>query len=447
MKPGVMTAMRELTTKQDKPTPSMRFQQPTVSPVYGGNVRRTKGARAARYGLYFCIAFTLLFWFTVELSAQSDTTMTTLSGQVANGTGGADPPGGFTVFALVIDENAESIVGRVETVTEPDGSFFIDVATADPGQFYRVVVDDGIYTPYVDVLPDFADEPISLTVYQRTTSLDEISVTSYSMVIPVVDASQRVIGVLSAVNLVNTGDEVYVADLTDPDLTGFNLLRFNLPVGYHELTVESDLPSGNVMEIGTGFAISNPVPPGEYSMVISYSAPFEDGEFSYPLRLPFGAETVSILLPEDAGTVTGLGLMRSEAVAIGDGQYIRYDGSDYERRAELGVVISGLPKPGISDQVSEFFDSTQFRIAIVASVALGLVAVVLYVVFVARRTTAKPTVSRLSTEGDADGARSTIIEAIAELDELRDLGKIEEDDYLAQRQRLVQRAISDDSEQ
>ena len=116
-------------------------------------------------------------------------------------------------------------------------------------------------TPYVDVLPDNAEEEVTLTVYNSTTSLDEISVTTYSMVIPVIDGSTGVLGVLAAVNLVNSGDTVYLADLTDPALTGFKLLRFNLPEGYQELTVESDLPSGNVMEISTGFAISNPVPP------------------------------------------------------------------------------------------------------------------------------------------------------------------------------------------
>ena len=205
------------------------------------------------------------------------------------------------MFALVIDEGAEAIVDRVEAVTEADGSFAMEVPAIADGQFYRVVVDDGVYTPYVDVLAEDADDEVTLTVYDRTASLDEIAVTSYSMVIPVVDSATGIIGVLAAVNLVNSGDEVYLADLTDPDLTGFNLLRFNLPTGYQELSVESDLPSGNVMEINTGFAISNPVPPGEYSMVISYSVPFEGNELNYPMRLPFGAESVSILLPGGRG--------------------------------------------------------------------------------------------------------------------------------------------------
>ena len=344
------------------------------------------------------------------------------------------------MFALTIDESEEAIVERVETVTEADGSFALDVAEVSEPQFYRVVVDDGVYTPYVDVLPKDADEEITLTVYDSTTSLDEISVTSYSIVIPVIDGSTGVLGVLAAVNLVNSGDTVYLADLTDPALTGFKLLRFNLPEGYQELTVESDLPSGNVMEIGTGFAISNPVPPGEYNMVISYTASFEGGEFSYPLRLPFGADNVSILIPEESGTVSGLGLQQVEAVTIGDERYIKYEGSNYERSSELGVVIIGLPKPDLQSQVLDFFESVQFRIALIVSVALGMIAIIAYVVFASRRHQIASQAIAMQSIGESE-SRSATVAAIAELDEMHELGKIDDHEYSSRRSQLMRQII------
>ena len=392
-------------------------------------------------------AISFVIGITVSITAQDQEQTIMITGQVVNGTEGGDPPAELTVFALVIDEGAESIVDRVESVTESGGTFSLEVARLSAGQFYRVVVDDGVYTPYVDILPSDLDQEVSLTVYDRTTSLDEISVTTYSVVIPVIDASTGVLGALAAVNLINSGDEVYLADLTDPDLTGFNLLRFNLPVGYKELTVESDLPSGNVMEIGTGFAISNPVPPGEHSMVISYSAPFEGGKFEYPMRLPFGAESVSIMIPEGSGEIAGLGLARGETVTIGEGTYVRYDGSNYERRAELGVVISGLPRPDLGSQVVDFLDSTQFRVAIVVSVALALIAVVAYVVLIAQRHRPIARVSGPASGDTRSDSRSAIVEAIAELDEMRELGKIEENEYLTRRQRLMQQAVNVDADQ
>lgn len=377
-------------------------------------------------------------------SAQSSEGMLTLSGQVVNGTKGGEAPEGLTIFALVIDEDAESIVERVEGVTQADGSFSLDVIDASEGQFYRVVADDGAYTPYVDVLPSNADQEITLTVYDRTASLDEISVTTFSMVIPAIDADNEVLGVLAAVNLVNSGDEVYMADLTDPNLTGFNLLRFNLPVGFQQLTVESDLPSGNVMEIDTGFAISNPVPPGEYSMVISYSASFANGEFEYPFRLPFGAESVTVLIPEGSGEVTGLGLTRSDTAVIGDDQYVQYAGTAYERRAELGLRITGLPKPDLQSQFIEFLGSDQARIAIVVSVVIAMIGIVVYVVLMSRRQMQTTAPSEIASAGDE---RSNLVAAIAQLDDMHELGKIEDAEYVSRRRQLVQEVIDFERDQ
>ena len=380
-------------------------------------------------------------------SAQPNEGMLTLSGRVVNGTQGGEPPDDLTIFALVIDEGAESIVERVEGVTQPDGSFSLDVIDVSEGQFYRVVADDGAYTPYVDVLPPDAGEEITLTVYDRTASLEDISVTTFSMVIPAIDADNEVLGVLAAVNLVNSGDEVYMADLTDPNLTGFNLLRFNLPAGFQQLSVESDLPSGNVMEIDTGFAISNPVPPGEYSMVISYSVSFANGEFEYPFRLPFGAESVTVLMPEGSGEVTGLGLTRGDTAVIGDDRYIQYAGTDYERRAELGLRITGLPKPDLQSQFIEFLGSDEARIAIVVSVVIAMIGIVVYVVLMSRRQVQTAASSKIESAGTTGDTRSNLVSAIAQLDDLHELGKIGDAEYVSRRRKLVQQIIDAENDQ
>ena len=394
--------------------------------------------------LSFSLISLLLIVAVVEAQSLGDTI--TISGRVVNGTEGGEPPADLTVFALVIDEDAETIFERVESVTGADGSFEIEVVSVDSGRFYRLVADDGVYTPFVDVLPVDAGGEITLTVYDRTTSLEDISVTTFSMVIPAIDEANGVLGVLAAVNLVNSGDEVYLADLADPGLTGFKLLRFNLPEGYQELTVESDLPSGNVMEINTGFAISNPVPPGEYSMVISYSAAFENGEFEYPLRLPFGAESVTILITEDSGEITGMGLSRAQTADIGDDRYVTYEGANYERGVELGVRITGLPKPGVGDQFVEFLDSDQARIAIVVSVAIAMIAIVAYVIFVSRRRQPALPLGRSTANGVEGGARPELVAAIAELDEMHELDKIEDSEYMVRRRQLVQQIIDSDSD-
>ncbi len=373
--------------------------------------------------------------------AQPESDTVAIRGQVINGTSGGEPPSGLRVFLLLIDEGDETIIERMDTITAADGTFAIEAPTATSDQFYRIAVDDGVFTPFKDALPKNIGAKLELTIFNRTTSLDDISVESYAMVIPVIDASETTVSVLASVKLINSGEHVYVADLEDPALSGFKLLRFNLPEGYRMLSVESDLPSGNLMEIGTGFALSNPVPPGEYNLLLSYQAPYHNDEFTYPLRLPFGAETVSILLPEGSGELQGLGLQNRGSVEINDRAYVPYQGEKYERGSQLDVTINGLPRPSSRQQLLGFFSSTQFSVALVASVAaaLMLIAILTSLRILGQRSRGE---AEFPEDHGPSAEREQIIVSIARLDEMHESGAIDEAAYLEERNVLMQRAVA-----
>ena len=342
----------------------------------------------------------------------------------------------------MIDEEEEAIVERVSTIVDDDGEFAIDAPALGLGQFYRVVADDGVYTPYKDITNPNDGPPPTLTVFDRTTALDDIAIDSYGVVFPVIDPAARTIAVLAAVSLMNKGDKVFVADLADPALTGLKLLRFNLPEGYAALNVESDLPSGNVMEINTGFALSNPVPPGEWDLVISYSASYEQNTFSYPFRLPFGAQQVSFLIPEGQGELTGLDLERVDTVVLNETTYVQYEGTDYARGTQLDVVITGLPNPGFDSQLLDFFRSTQFQIALAITVGLMLAGGLAAYMIVRRPANDDGGPTQTPAAGNLD--RTAIVAAIADLDRRHDSGEIDESSYIEERRRLMQSAIETD---
>lgn len=384
----------------------------------------------------------ILVPFTLESASAQEANTVPLSGNVVNGTDGATLPEDLEVFLLVIDEEEEAIIQRVSTIVDPDGTFTVDAPALAPGQFYRVVADDGVYTPYLDITDPNIQPTPTLTVFDRTTALDDIAVDSYGVVFPVIDPAESTIAVLAAISLNNIGDEVFVADLADPALTGVKLLRFNLPEGYAALNVESDLPSGNVMEINTGFALSNPVPPGEWDLIVSYAAPYEQNTFNYPFRLPFGANQVSFLIPEGQGEITGMNLERGDTVELNDTTFVQYEGTDYERGAQLDVVVSGLPNPGFDSQLLAFFRSTQFQVALAITVGL-LLAGGLAAYMVVRRPVGQEA-DPIATPESAKGDRTSIVAAIADLDRRYDDGDIDESIYLDERRRLVQSAIAAD---
>ena len=49
-----------------------------------------------------------------------------------------------------------------------------------------------------------------------------------------------------------------------------NFIRFSLPEGFFDLYVETDLPSGNLIEIPQGFALTSEVPSGDSNIIFSY---------------------------------------------------------------------------------------------------------------------------------------------------------------------------------
>ena len=186
--------------------------------------------------LSFGISY-IFYAYQVTIHAQASNEQISITGRVINATPDGNLPDGLVIFLLVIDQNAESIIERIETSTDSDGSFSIDAPAIQDGQFYRVVADDGVYTPYFDILPDAVNEEVIITIFDRTTSLEQISFGSYAMVIPVIDQANKEVAVLTSVRLINSGNQVYLADLDDPNLTGLKLLRFNLPEGYKQLSV------------------------------------------------------------------------------------------------------------------------------------------------------------------------------------------------------------------
>ena len=371
--------------------------------------------------------------------AQSPTT--TIAGTVLNGTVGSTPPPDLEVFILVIDEEQEAIINRVSATVNDDGRFEVDAPTLSDGQFYRIVADDGIYTPYKDITNPADQSEASLTVFDSTTSLDDIAVNSYGVVFPRIEPADRTIAVLAAISFTNSGDKVYVADLADPALTGFKLLRFNLPEGYAALNVESDLPSGNVMEINTGFALSNPVPPGNWDLVASYTATYDLDTLHYPFRLPFGAHRVSFLLPEGQGELTGKGLTKGDIVVLNEVTYVQYEGTDYPRGSQLDVVVTGLPSPGIGSQLLAFISSGQFQVAIAVTVGL-LLAGGLSAFLLVRRQPSDEVEPATITNPTTD--RSEMIRQIAELDRQHEAGTIPDSDYNQRRKALMQSAINSD---
>ncbi len=382
-----------------------------------------------------------LFAPVTARQASAQETPTSVSGRVVAGTEGVPIPGGLQVVLLTIDQSTGQITERKTQDIDAEGRFeFTDLLQGPDGNHHVAANMPGRYAPSVDLsqVTDWSD--ITLTIYESTSSLEDIHLSSFIVLVPSVDKVTRTIGVLAVAGIRNDGDRVFEADLQDPDLTGLDLLRFTLPEGYADLSVESDLPAGNTMEIPTGFAVTNPVPPGEYNMLMTYVIGYEGDTLSVPLKLPYGADLVRIMLPEGEGTVSVEGLGTAESIVLNDAVYQAVEGRDISRGTTLNIKFSDLPEPTVFQSFRDFLSGKTYILIIVwvcAAVLLGLLA---YGLISSRKRGASDQKKRKG-QPDPAAERRKVVLAIAALDDEHDAGKVNDDDYRSRRDQLKQQAL------
>ncbi|MDA0677234.1 MAG: hypothetical protein O2788_04430 [Chloroflexi bacterium] len=415
-----------------------------MNPATGSAQRFFTRGKAIRLLITPFVAALLLMAFSAtQQLALAQGIPTVISGRVVQGTPGSEIPAGVSVVLLVVDDARQEIVATESKLVGTNGEFEFTDFLAGPGFTYRVAADDGSeYTPSIDLsAADSTFDNVELTIYDRTESLDDISVSTYSLLIPSIDRIGRRVGMLGVVQISNRGDHVWIPDTDNPALTGFDLFRFNLPEGFSDLSVESNLPSGNILEIGTGFALTNPIPPGDFDILMTFIAPYEGNTLTFPLRLPYGADLVRIMLPEGQGSVTGLGFGPSEGALIDSTAYSVVTGQSYARDSQLDVTFSDLPTPSLVERIQSFLEGRGYIVVIAWVAGAAMLGLLAYAFFFARKR------SQADDEGDDypeydDMERTEIVEAIAELDAQHDAGEIEVSDYTARRAFLTRAALS-----
>ena len=279
-----------------------------------------------------------------------------------------------------------------------------------------------------------------MTVYEPTQDVTVVRVTNQVMVIGDIDEKNKTISAIEFVRLTNTSDRTLLPDLNNMGQLSF--LRFALPPLAEDLDVGSDMPGGDIICIGTGFALTSPVLPGEHFVDFSFRFPYQGEEISYRQSLPQGADVYRVMVPLRLSTIGVSPLQPVTSVEQEGTSYRAWEGYDYKPGQGLSLRITGLPQPSLGARLEKSItDGTFWKIAI--PIAMGAV-----LAFLLLLGTLKPRLrvdNALGfTSGDPDRApadREATIREIATLDERFQLGDVAEADYQAQRETLVYRAL------
>ena len=218
------------------------------------------------------------------------------------------------------------------------------------------------------------------------------------------------------------------------------------------MRVQSNLSGGEIISVGSGFALAAPVPPGQHSVDFAYTFPYQGGSLSYRNSLPQGAGIFQILVPERLPGVAVGGLAPRPPVGIGEQVYRAWEARDVPGDTGIQITLTGLPQPGVMSQVTGALSGGHFWITAIPS-AMGAALLSFLLLGLARRfrpATAFESGAGPSPEPDDDepGAptpsqRATLVASLAALDERYEQGELDEDDYLQQRAELVAQALGE----
>ena len=360
----------------------------------------------------------------------------TVTGTVINGTAGAALPTQVQVLALVT--GAEGGVLSTSLATAGDeGRFELANLPAVADARYALAINHSgaLYTRAFS-LEELSDD-IVLNIYETTTDATVVRVTHHLSVVASVDPTEREVTLVDFVTLVNDSDRTLQPDLSVPAQMSF--LRFSLPPLAETLALQSDMPGGDIVSVGTGFAVTSQVTPGQHNVEFSYKIPYQGDSLTYRQAFHQGADIFQVLVPDRLRGLDVSPLQRVASPNLDGTVYDAWEARDLSRSEEVMVTLSSLPQPGMLVRLEKWAgNGVLWQVAIPA--ILGVVLAGLLVWGGLRPSSGRhPSPAPTSTATARDNY--TLINEIAALDDSYSRGDLDDAEYHSTRQTLKGRFL------
>ena len=373
-----------------------------------------------------------------------------VQGVAVNGTAGGAVPANLPITLHAIDPTAGR-VATAETTTDGQGNFRFEEVAAPAGGSYVLVMDyAGMRYNSLLAAADLGG-PVELTVYETTRDLGVVRVERHTMVLAGVEEQTREIAALELLNITNRSDRTLLPELTNiTNPNEINFLRFSLPAGARNLDVQSNLPGGEIITIGNGFALTAPVLPGRHQVNYTYTFPYGGNAVAFNQRLLQGAAVYQVLVPERLAEIKVAPLESRPPLDIEDTAYRVWERRELPPRQGVRLELSNLPQPGPLTRLTQTAaDPGLWQTAIPVMLGLALAAVLVYGFFRGARPAAAVAAGDAAAAGVAAGNTATgndalsparrqeLALAVAALDENFEQGGMSAAEYQSRRAELL----------
>ena len=378
-----------------------------------------------------CLGMVVIFSATL-VYAQDKRVIT---GQVVNGTDHSSIDAGLPVFLYSFNNMGQDVT-TYESLTDASGMFVFDDVTFDNAVGYALGVDYGGMSYSVLLAEEDLLEPISITIYEPTQDLSVISVNTHTLIISNINEKEQMIEAVEFVSLSNTSDFSLIPDVNTVSQGIFSFMRFSLPEGAVDLDLQSDLVGGQIIPMGTGFALTSPIAPGSHSVTYTYRFPYRGDTATFKQNLIQGASLYQVLIPKDENAPTAMGPMEESEINIEGIDYMVWEARSRIPKQGLTVEIVNLPQMGIVPSLwNRVVQPTFWYWAMPICVGIVLLLVLVYSIYIGIRS---KIINNTNGFGDT---RYEIIEKIALLDEKAMTGQLRKRHYDRERLMLKNRLL------
>ncbi len=352
----------------------------------------------------------------------------TIMGSFVNGTPGGKPPGNLPVTLYALSPDGSSLMFTRTLAADAKGQFVFDKLDASTPIMYGLQA-EYLKAIYTSEALSFAHGGLTLTapitVYETTADAATISIAQMHMFFDFVSPGSTTVGVVYVVS--NTGDRAYIGS------DGLSA-RFQLPAGATGLRFMDGELGGRYKSLDNGFADTEAVAPGAGTtqVLVSYDLPYDAKKLDLQVPMAYPVKSINVLVPEGGAKLTSPQLTESGTRPTQGGNMVNFVGSDLAAGASLALQLSGAPSASASGTTAPTSQTASPILIVAAALLLVAVAIVAFV-WLRQRRQAEGVEEEVQ---DVEAEQDELLDAIAQLDDDFEAGRIQDKEYRQQRATL-----------
>jgi len=385
------------------------------------------------------LALLALMWLTLptlRADAQSGG-QGTITGTITNATKDAKPSStaNLDVVLVTVPQGATSML-TTTVKSDANGKFVFSNLDTISTTRYFVTTHYGQVDYFSDVLT--FESPLSTTLvadFPIYESTEDASVVKVAQTHIVIRAQAPWLEIQHIIALENASDRVYIGK----PLAGPHRATLTLPVLPKAMDVQFDDPNiGQTVLLGdTVLTYTLPIGPGRDQIIYQYAVPFTPPVYDLTLNLPFSTDKLGVYLLDAPNAKMDSPHLKPAPNPMGNvpgaPQFISMAGENLQAGTTVQAKLSNLPTSTSSSGAAPTpaaTDNTQTIGLVVLGFALVAAVALLAIPLVRRRRAAQIVAAELKHE------RMDLLQAIADLDDEFEAGKMTEEAYKAERARL-----------